>query len=207
VLSSTSDTAASNLSIFFEFIKDNLPLKSILEELTKDLPDFESIRNEMNSRRRLAFPQSYLDKIKVCLSALLYIIEKNEEPWRLTFNVNPVSNTDVGTRFALQQFFEPFYEYIDEKVDGMDLLLFLLARFKLKTEWFDKSLLFDTYKADTKKGEESLDAALRSYLYDQGLSFPFSSPLSPSGRVDILSLVEHQPIPLEVKVFDAEGRG
>jgi len=88
----------------------------------------------------------------------------------------------------------------------MDNFEYLIIRFKAKTEWFDKTKLFDAFRSDTKVGESTLDSALREYLFEQGINFPFSKPSSPSGEVDVLSLIESKPIPLEIKVYDGEGR-
>lgn len=51
-----------------------------------------------------------------------------------------------------------------------------------------------------------MDSSLREYLFNQGVDFPFSKPSSPSGEVDVLSIVKEKPVPLEVKVFDNEGK-
>lgn len=206
VLYSTCDTAISNLKIFFEFVNSNLMLRSVLDELMKELPDFGPLYAEMQSKRRMILPSSYLDKVKVCLSALQYIINKNIGPWTLLETISPSRNLDQLTREAMKEFFEPVYVYIDERISSMDLLQHFLVRFKLRSEWFEKEELYGLYKKDTSKGEEILDRALRSYLFDQGINFPFSKPRSPSGEVDILPLIEQKPMPLEVKVFDGNGR-
>ena len=206
VLNSTSDTALSNLKIFFEFLESNLLLKSILDELMKDLPDAEPLIEGIKTKRRVRLPSSYLEKVKACLSILQYMIEQNEEPWQLMDSVSTSQNVDVITGEALKEFFVPVVKYIDEKTVVIDSFQYLLVRFKLKSEWFEKEYLFSLYGRDTTKGESVLDNTLRAYLFDQGINFPFSKPSSPSGEVDVLSVIEQKPIPLEIKVFDGNGR-
>jgi hypothetical protein len=206
VLHSTADTVLSNLKIFFEFIEGDLLLKSVLEELSKNLPDPEPLTSQIKTTRRIKLPSSYLEKVKACLSILRYMIEKNEEPWQLMSFVSASSNVDAMTEEALKEFFVPICKYIDEKITSVDSFQYLIIRFKLKCEWFEREDLLNLYSGDTSRGESILDNVLRAYLFDQGIDFPFSKPSSPSGEVDVLSIIKKKPIPLEVKVFDGEGR-
>lgn len=206
VLHSTADTALSNLKIFLEFLESNLLLKSILDELKKDLPDAEPLIADIKTKRRIRLPSSYLEKVKACFSILQNMIEKNEEPWGLMSFVSALRNVDAMTQETLRQFFVPVAKYIDAKVISIDSFQYLLLRFKLKSEWFDKEHLFKLYNSNTTKGESILDNVLRAYLFDQGINFPFSKPSSPSGEVDVLPVIEQKPIPLEIKVFDGDGR-
>ena len=46
---------------------------------------------------------------------------------------------------------------------------------------------------------------LREALFEGGVDFPFSQPISPSGRADVVSLDDSDdPLVLEVKVFDPD---
>lgn len=206
VLHSTSETALSNLKIFFDFLSSNLLLSSILNELMKDLPDAEALIAKMNSSRSMRLPSSYLEKIKACLSILSYMISKNEDPWHLMALAAATSDAAYINREVLHVFFTPLYKYIREKSVSIDSFQFLLLRFKLKSEWFARESLFNLYQQDMSKGESILDNQLRAYLFDQGINFPFSKPSSPSGEVDVLSIIEQKPIPLEIKLFDGENR-
>jgi len=106
----------------------------------------------------------------------------------------------------MRDFFLPVWEYLDEKIVSMDTFQYLLIRFKLNSEWFKREFLYSLYSSDTSKGELALDKELRAYLFNQGIDFPFSKPSSPSGEVDVLSMIERKPIPLEIKVFDGDSR-
>jgi len=206
VLFSRHDTALGNLKIFFEFIENNLILKSVLEELSKDLPDPEPLIAQIKNSRRAVLPSSYLYKVRACLSLLKYMIEKNEQPWEIMAHISASRNINSLTSEAFQEFFVPVYKYIDERIISIDSFLYFLIRFKLKCEWFEREKLFNLYSKDTSKGESNLDKILRAYLFDQGIDFPFSKPSSPSGEVDVLSVIKQKPIPLEVKIFDGKGR-
>lgn len=182
-------------------------LKCIKNELNNELPDFEQILNNWRSKGQLIFPSSYREKIRVCLSSLRHLLDNDLKPSTIGWIFcHGLSNVDSITRCTLEALFRPFWKYIDEKVDGMDSLLYLLSKFKLETEWFEKKNLYEFYQEDTRIGEKILDSTLRKFLFNKGLDFPFSQPLSPSGRTDILPIINQNPIPLEVKLFDGKGR-
>ena len=205
-LDSRVDTVLSNLKIFFEFLNNDLLLKSILGELTKNLPDPKPLMESMKTSRRIILPSSYLEKVKTCLSILRHMVETNEDPFQLMCFISASRSVDTMTREAMEAFFVPVCKYIEERTVGIDSFQYLLVRFKLKTEWFEKKKVYCLYKDNTSKGEDTLDRALRSYLFNEGINFPFSKPSSPSGEADVLSIIEKKPIPLEIKVFDGESR-
>jgi len=57
----------------------------------------------------------------------------------------------------------------------------------------------------SRASEQAVDDSLREYLFDQGIEYPFSQPLSESGRADIVADVgEVKPLVLEIKLFDPD---
>jgi len=206
VINSRNDTALNNLRIYFEFLDSDLQLKSIMQELSKNLPDASSLIKDFENKRRLVLPAVYIEKVKCCLSILSYWIEKDIEPWQFMVQFTSGGDVNIYTREALLEFFRPVAKYIMEKISVMDSFQYLLIRYKLQSEWFERENLLQLFAKDTTKGESVLDALLREYLFNQGVDFPFSKPSSPSGEVDVLSIVKRNPIPLEVKVFDNVGR-
>ena len=98
---------------------------------------------------------------------------------------------------------EPFINFIHDQIDDSGNVLYLIERFKLKCEWFRRDELYSLYAKDTRNGERNLDQELRAGLFDGGIDYPFSEPSSPSGRADVVALLESDdPLVLEVKVFD-----
>jgi hypothetical protein len=50
-----------------------------------------------------------------------------------------------------------------------------------------------------------LKRELQKFLFDQGIDYPFSEPLSPSGRADLVAeLQTKNPLVLELKLFHPE---
>ena len=73
--------------------------------------------------------------------------------------------------------------------------------------WFEAHVLDDlTNQTESAKLEEAMDQHLRSWLFREGIDYPFSTPKSPSGRADIIVWQGEEPLAIEVKVFDGKNR-
>ena len=100
---------------------------------------------------------------------------------------------------------DPLINYLHDQIDEAGNVLYILQRFKLKTEWFARTQLYQQYVENTSVGEAHLDKALRLGLFEFGIDYPFSQPSSPSGKADIVALLgSDDPMVLEVKVFDPD---
>lgn len=101
----------------------------------------------------------------------------------------------------------PLCTYVDERIDDGDLLLYMLSRYQRECGWFIAGDLEKTViAADSRKHEEVLDQHLRSWLFREGIDYPFSTPRSPSGRADIAIWHGEEPLAIEVKVYDGNNR-
>ena len=104
---------------------------------------------------------------------------------------------------------DPLVNFLHDQIDDAGNVLYLIERFKLRAEWFKRDELYNLYQAHTSVGETGLDRELRAGLFEGGIDYPFSQPLSPSGKADVVVLLgSDDPLVLEVKVFDPErGKG
>jgi len=203
VLQSRRDTCASNLSLFFDFLNEEHFFNSLLDDLIADgLPtDYPAILD-----REVNYPDDYREKLRVCLATLYKVKNKKVTPFGLVSMVTGIRNTNDQTLLFLELFFNPFYDYLLEKLLVFDNLLYLLIRFKASSEWYTKDTLFSSYLEDTSKGEVTLDKKLREFLFNAGIDYPFSTPKSPSGETDILTYIKERPLPIEVKVFKGANK-
>jgi hypothetical protein len=87
-----------------------------------------------------------------------------------------------------ENFVQPLYEYLDEQLDTRNLLLYLMVRYKHRSEWFRRKTLLDLYKEaqQSQKGEKVLAYDLYEFLYSQGLDFHIE-PTSATGEIDLIS--------------------
>jgi hypothetical protein len=105
------------------------------------------------------------------------------------------------------QVLQPLCSYIDERVDDGDLLLYSLSRYQRECSWFEGgSLAKLADQAEPEKLEASMDDHLRSWLFREGIDYPFSTPSGPSGRADVVVWHGEKPLPIEVKVVDDDNR-
>jgi len=85
-------------------------------------------------------------------------------------------------------------------------MLALLMRYKHRSEWFQREKLWEYSKIE-RRAEKALALDLYSYLYDQGIDFVIE-PSSITGEIDLIASQDtDDPVLLDAKVFDGEGRG
>lgn len=93
-------------------------------------------------------------------------------------------------------YLEPFYEYLDEALDGQAAVLSLLLKYKRHVEWFER----EEVRALVLKGERAVARHMYAYLFDQGLEFHIE-PQSVSGEADLVA----QELVLDAKLFDGDS--
>lgn len=94
-------------------------------------------------------------------------------------------------------YLEPFYEYLDEALDGQAAVLSLLLKYKRHVEWFQRD---EVRVLVSKGGERSAAKHMYAYLFDQGLEFHIE-PQSISGEADLVA----PELVLDAKLFDGDS--
>jgi len=109
-----------------------------------------------------------------------------------------VSKKDLGDclDWFRETYLEPFYEYLDEALDGQAAVLSLLLKYKRHVEWFHQEQVREL----AQLGERQVAKHLYAYLFDQGLDFQVE-PQSISGEADLVS----RQLVLDAKVFDGDS--
>ena len=203
------DDYAGEVCLFLEFLSGNSYTASLLEQIEADREiTFDQWVNRSNSAGVFRLPKSAVARAKVCLSILTDCLE-NTNPdehfhWAHRFDHN--GNKDQVPSHLAKTVVDPLINYLRDRMDESSNVLYLLQRFKARTEWFKREELNAEYITHTSNGEKRLDHALRESLFEGGIDYPFSEPSSPSGKADIVaSLGSDDPLVLEVKVFDPKG--
>lgn len=93
-------------------------------------------------------------------------------------------------------YLEPFYEFLDEALDGQAAVLSVLLKYKRHVEWFAR----DEVRALASSGERAAAKHLYAYLFDQGLSFHIE-PQSASGEADLVA----PELVMDAKLFDGDS--
>ena len=211
VLRANNSTFVLELKGFFNFINSKPILKRLREELDPGRPVFTK-DNVLEMGPNI--PELETVRLKHCLGILDYCVGIEGEDEFENFLVHLCYNISEAIEYkeSLNLFrdicFLPFYEYLDEHVEDYGIILYLLHRFKFRTETFDREYICKLYESDPKRSESLLDNKVRKFLFDQGVDYPLSTPLSPSGRSDIVAdLHTEDPLVLEVKILDLDRNG
>lgn len=105
----------------------------------------------------------------------------------------------------VEQLVAPIVYFVHDKIEKSSSTIYLLEKYKKRTEWFTKDELMTKYRQLTKSYEQIFEDDLRLFLFDQGIDYPFSTPKSTSGRADIVGAIDTtDPLIIEVKLLDKE---
>lgn len=206
VIQSDQKTVDTNLSLLLDFLRTNTITKSILDELTSRKIYNEDWKPIIGRNRRIVnlnLPDNELDYATISLSLLDQCSQKSGLLSKKGSSISGEKRIDAGIKYFNKIFTKKLYEYIDERIEDGNLILYILNGFKARSEWFNKNELYELYQSNTRHGEENLTKELRKFLFDQGIDYPFSEPLSPSGKPDLVhGIGGDNPLTLEVKLFD-----
>lgn len=205
LIKSSFDQFGNANKYFFDKIKDNLVLSTLLTT-SRFVPNQETL-NEVDGDNfeRLSFDCEEEEAVfKYHLITFQTAKSKyNANALLWEFSDGP-KNMERVQQFV-EAIVDPIVNYLGDKLDETSSVLFLLERYKLRSEWFFKQKLNDVYRSNSSNGENKLEEDLRLFLFDQGIEYPFSTPLSASGRADVVSMLHTEdPLVLEIKIIDKE---
>ncbi|PXV67339.1 hypothetical protein CLV62_10312 [Dysgonomonas alginatilytica] len=193
------------LNFFYDRIQSEPILKEIINNIIIKYPINNMTLN--NWLRELSYNNVKYKDREHKLSYLIHTLEhyyKSEytPTWDDSFGTQPL---ECNLNF-LNRIIYPIINYVDESLDNISYILYILEKYKLRTEWFTKDSLRDKYKNTlNRQYEQVLEDDIRLYLFDQGINYPFSTPKSASGRADVISLVDTEdPLVMEIKIYDSE---
>ncbi len=195
------------LKYFFDNIQNNRQVHALIESvINKFQYNEDDLERFMKSRRLIDDHKfhSFEDQAAFCYQFLQYLFHKGLKSYDLHHYALTSANGFDGRKSAIiEDYISPIIYYLHDKLDRTNSIIFLLEKYKKRTEWFTKKTLFNAYKSVEKNYEQLLEDDLRMFLFDQGIDYPFSTPLSTSGRADIIGEIEtDDPLIIEIKIFD-----
>ena len=185
VLTARAENFSTEINILLSFIRSKALLASIIQEIEVSNFDFKTyyLDQKRKHNRYLEFPSNYKDKISICYNILeAFSTGKLNCYDEMFVHVTSSDNPDDICKELAHQYVKPIKLFLLEAMHQHSNVLYLLSRYKHRTEWFHKIRLAALFEQDTKHGEYYLTADLREYLHDQGIDYPFSTPQSPSGQ-------------------------
>lgn len=196
-----------SLRFFFDRLENSPIIRSILQTTIDNYPLSDELIDEYS---HIIFEEG-LESIhfenEEHAASLLYRVycnlSKKHDALTLCLHLGLGQGEEQVGSF-IEFFIEPIISLIQEKIEESNFVLYLLEKYKMRVEWFQKDALLRKYRSDSRNSEQVLEDDLRLYLFDQGIDYPFSNPKSASGRADIVGLIDTKnPLILEIKIYDS----
>ncbi len=196
------------LKYFFQNIDKNSQLLGLINDAKNDFPlttqQLDEYIENIGNGNQFGY-ESEVDQAAFCYQILKHFFTKYstyEIHHYTTFQRRDFEYTKNG---IIEEFISPITYYLHDKLDKSNSTIFLLEKYKRRTEWFTKVELLSQYKTATKNYEKIFEDDLRIFLFDQGIDYPFSTPSSASGRADIVGEIETEdPLIIEIKIVDKD---
>ena len=200
-------TYPSELGYLIQFLDENPYLKGLLNAMeAEETAEFDIwVESAFSRSEAIRFPKTEAGRAKMCLGIIKQCA--NDQRYNQLFHWGRQLGGDLNLNEVCASITEnavdPLINFLHDRIEEAGNVLFVMERFKRKTEWFSRRDLFQQYVENTSAGETHLDQALRLGLFEGGIDYPFSQPDSPSGKADVVALLgSDDPLVLEVKVFD-----
>jgi len=195
----------SQFLFFFKSIDNEPVLKGLIDEVSEKFNINEEVAKDWLDK----YDYEYLFDNEAKQAAYFYhmskyLVQKKGANKLLLISALSGNLEERKTEYV-ETFINPIVEYLHDKIDKSNSILYLLEKYKKRIEWFKRKELLDKYKAATKGYEQILEDDLRLFLFDQGIDYPFSTPKSYSGRADLIGLIDtEEPLIAEIKIYDSE---
>lgn len=200
----------NQLKYLFNNFETNPQIHGILQDLKNEFPYQDSYFNEFIEGPRREGETTFKNaehQASYIYQFLKYFIRKKNSfdiQNNTYFFGGAPSKTLNG---ILDNYLSPIFYVLHDRLDKSSSIIYLLEKYKKRTEWFTRKELSSKYQNAKKNYEQILEDDLRLFLFDQGIEYPFSTPSSASGRADIIGEIEtDDPLILEIKIFDREKK-
>lgn len=196
------------LKYFLSNLNSNKQIFNILKEANSHHPyeaeKFDTIVEDLFRGASIPF-QSEIHQSAFCYQFLSYCVEKCGTYDLHNFSLFQRKDFQETKNNIIENYISPIIYFLHDKLDKSNSIIYLLEKYKRRTEWFTKENLLKQYSSADKGYEKLLEDDLRLFLFDQGIDYPFSTPSSATGRADIVGEIEtDDPLVVEIKIFDRE---
>lgn len=207
VMKSNHEQFNNTHKYFFDKIQNTPALLAILSESSYVPAETVFLQLDTNQFDCLTFEHEEEEAVYKFHLIKYFLSESGTNPQSLLWEFCTASNNDDKVIEYVELMIDPIINYLNDLLDESSSILFLLEKYKLRSEWFFKERLNELYTSNSKTGENKLEDDLRLFLFDQGIDFPFSTPLSASGRADVVSMLHTEdPLVLEIKITDEKKK-
>jgi len=201
---------ASELRYMRTWLDAQPALKAIISAIERSEPDLDADDwyGALERHSGIDWPNSETGRAKVVWRVLVRLAEGELEAHDVGWTFSSETNANDAVRDFTDSAVEAFIEYLEQRLAAESDMLYVLERYRRRVLWFEQERLWRSYETDTAHGEAIYDSDLRRFLFEQGVDYPYSQPLGPSGRVDIIAEADtDDPLTCEVKLFDSGSYG
>lgn len=201
----TGDQFGHQLKYCLNNIENSQQIFGFINEANLKFPYTEEILKQIVDSRdygRMSF-ENEMQQTSFCYSIIKYFIKISESHDLHRTHTFITGNFEETKKNIIEGYFTPIFYYLHDKLDKSNSTVYLLEKYKRRTEWFTYKKLLEAYYMAEKNYEQIFEDDLRQFLFDQGIDYPFSTPKSTSGRADIIGAIDTEdPIVIEIKVTD-----
>lgn len=203
----------------FKELRNVSVFDSILSELKTNYPISQKELNEWNQKRWAESENKFLANysldryVSILLHWCDYLLDSGFS-YKATnlgkLSTSGVENESENTKE--QNYFKEcivgkIVSFIKKQLKEVHYSLYLLNRYKMRSEVFKKDELNEIYRNNSKDSETVLQDDLRLFLFEQGVGYPFSCAELKVGKTDVYAEVSPDDYMLtEVKIFDADRK-
>jgi hypothetical protein len=212
LLSRDNSGYSTEAMLLVRWMRSQPEIRSLLDEVASVEADIEVDAWMADSMRgRWSWPTQTEEGRANLVWRLLQKFDSDEVgdiAFQVAQHFSHASNVNDMLRDMTQQVIEPLIDFLTERIGEESSVLYHLERYKARIEWFDRDDLYSQYNENTRQGELVYDTYLRKFLFDQGLSMPFTQAKGASGLTDAISdLDSDDHLIAEVKLFDNKDHG
>lgn len=202
---------------FFLFLDNEPSLVEILNQLLRDVPDFQEIYVGYRSSADAAKASNEKELAAMGYASLRELSTSKNHPRNIvgalySIHIDDTENNPQEKRdermvsFYIDSLLEPFYIFVDEQLDSRRAILSILRKYKHRCEWFERNRLLDAYEKDTQRGEQNLALDFYQFLFNEGVNFSIE-PSSLDGKIDLIAAQDtDDPLLADAKVFSGSNK-
>lgn len=200
----------------FEELRNISVFNSILSELKTNYPISKEELNEWNESRgdmrenKFLANYSHIRYVSLLLHWCDFLLDSGFSYKKTNLGILPTVGVENESQCSKEQnYFKEcivgkIISFVKSQLKEVHYSLYLLNRYKMRSEVFKKEDLNEIYSRNLQKSEIILQDNLRLFLFEQGVEYPFSCAELSVGKTDVYAQISPGNCMLtEVKILDA----
>jgi hypothetical protein len=196
----------NQLKYLMSFFDEEISVAGILTELTIKYPlspaEYKELFKKINNGEKVYFDNNN-EQAALSFQFLQQFIQEFKSYDLHSYITFQKKGFDETKEKIIENYISPIIYVLHDTLNKSNSVIYLLEKYKKRTEWFTKGDLYKRYTTADRNFEQIFEDDLRLFLFDQGIDYPFSTPHSPSGRADVIGQIDTEdPLVIEIKIFD-----